>query len=107
MPSFPHTLIGLGPFADLGCTFTKTDVTVVDPDGWCIVKGWRTCDGLWIWHFPLKATKPSLPALHEIHEEPVPGVSSVNFSQPPWATPTNAATPTLSVPPPGISRGPR
>ncbi len=30
MPSFPHTLIGLGPFADLGyiITFTKTGVTV-------------------------------------------------------------------------------
>jgi hypothetical protein len=29
MPSFPHTLIGLGPFADQGCNivFTKTAVT--------------------------------------------------------------------------------
>ncbi len=42
MPSFPSTLIGLGPFADLGCTitFTKTDVTAVNPDGRCILKGW-------------------------------------------------------------------
>jgi hypothetical protein len=31
MPSFTHTLIGLGPFADLGCTivFTKTAVTFI------------------------------------------------------------------------------
>ncbi len=30
IPSFPHTLIGLGPFADLGCNFffTKTSVAV-------------------------------------------------------------------------------
>ncbi len=44
MPSFPHTLIGLGPFVDLGytITFTKTGVFVVDPtDGRCVLKGWR------------------------------------------------------------------
>ena len=35
MPAFPHTLIGLGPFADLGCkiVFTKSSVTVYHPDG--------------------------------------------------------------------------
>ena len=35
MPSFPLTLIGLGPFADLGCSivFTKTAVNIIDPDG--------------------------------------------------------------------------
>ncbi len=33
IPSFPHTLIGLGSFVDLGytITFTKTGVFVVDP----------------------------------------------------------------------------
>jgi hypothetical protein len=35
MPSFPHTLIGLGPFADLGCqnVFTKTVVSIIHPGG--------------------------------------------------------------------------
>ena len=108
MPSFPHTLISLGPFTDLGCTITfiKTDVTIVDPDGRCILKGWRKRVGPWLWHFPLKATKPSLPALHKIHEKPVPRVSSANFSQLLPATTINAAMPTPSVPPPCISRGP-
>jgi hypothetical protein len=54
MPSFPHTLIGLGPFADLGytITFTKTGVFVVDPtDSRCVLKGWREMDGPRLWHF--------------------------------------------------------
>jgi hypothetical protein len=35
MPSFLHTLIGLGPFANQGCkiVFNKTSVTVFHPDG--------------------------------------------------------------------------
>jgi hypothetical protein len=39
MPSFPHTLIGLGPFADQGCqiVFTKTAVSVINPDGHTIL----------------------------------------------------------------------
>jgi hypothetical protein len=47
MPSFPHTLIGLGPFADLGCSivFTKTAVNAIDPDGQSILEGWREQDG--------------------------------------------------------------
>jgi hypothetical protein len=47
MPSFPHTLIGLDPFADLGCSivFTKTAVNVIDPDGQSILEGWREQDG--------------------------------------------------------------
>ncbi len=54
MPSFPHTLIGLGPFADLGhtITFTKTGVFIVDPAGQCVLKDWRETDGPRLWHFP-------------------------------------------------------
>ena len=26
MPAFPHTLIGLGPFADLGCKIVFTNI---------------------------------------------------------------------------------
>jgi hypothetical protein len=47
MPSFPHTLIGLDPFADLGCSivFTKTAVNIIDPDDQSILEGWREQDG--------------------------------------------------------------
>ncbi len=109
MPSFPHTLIGVGPFADLGCAirFTKTAVTIVDPDGRCILKSWRECDSPRLWRFPLKAAKPSLPVpmAHGTHEESGPRPSDANFSQPMPATPINEATPSPSVPPPGASRG--
>jgi hypothetical protein len=46
MPSFPHTLIGLGPFADQGCkiAFDKTLVTVYHPDGHPIPSGWQDVD---------------------------------------------------------------
>ncbi len=42
MPNSPHTLIGLGPFANQDCTiiFTKTAVTVYHPDGHPILSSW-------------------------------------------------------------------
>jgi hypothetical protein len=57
MPAFPHTLIGLGPFADLGCkiVFTKSSVTVYHPDGHPLLSGWRDETGPRLWHFPLTA----------------------------------------------------
>jgi hypothetical protein len=63
IPSFPHTLISLGPFANLGCqiVFTKTAVSVIHLDGHSILKGWREQDGPRLWRFSLKANKPSLP----------------------------------------------
>ncbi len=41
MPSFPHTLIGLGPFANLGCqiVFSKHAVLVTHLDGHSILDG--------------------------------------------------------------------
>jgi hypothetical protein len=66
MPLSPHTLIGLGPFANLDyiITFTKTGVTVVDPtDGHCVLKGWRETTGPQLWYFPLTSATPSPPAL--------------------------------------------
>ena len=56
MPSFTHTLIRLGPFADQGCTivFTKTAVNVYHPDGYPILSGWRDLEGPRLWHFPLQ-----------------------------------------------------
>ena len=64
MPSVLHTLIGLGPFADQGCTivFTKTTVTVYHPDGHTVLSGWREETGPHLWHFPLTeevSTPPS------------------------------------------------
>jgi hypothetical protein len=63
MPSFPHTLIGLGPFANLGCqiVFSKHAVSVIHPDGHSILGGWCEQDGPRLWRFPLKATMPILP----------------------------------------------
>ncbi len=83
MPSFPHTLIGLGPFANLDCqiVFTKTAVSVIHPDGHSILEGWREQDGPRLWQFPLKANKPSLPvtALSKKYDEPGPRGSAANF----------------------------
>jgi hypothetical protein len=83
MPSFPHTLIGLGPFANLGCQilFTKTAVSVIHPDSHTILKGWREVDSPRLWRFPLQATKSSLPAtaLFDKYDEPVPRGSAANF----------------------------
>ena len=55
MPSFPHTNIGLGTFADQGCTiaFTATTVTVYHPNGHPVLSGWRDQTGPRLWHFPL------------------------------------------------------
>ena len=63
MPSFTHTLIGLGPFADQGCSivFTKTAVTVYHPDGRALLSGWRELDGPRLWHFPLQPTHLAAP----------------------------------------------
>jgi hypothetical protein len=104
MPSFPHTLIGLVPFADLGCSivFTKTTVNVIDPDGQSIVEGWREQDGPQLWRFPLKANKPSLPVTASLkyNEELGPCVSTANFSLPPPATPIQHPASPLPSPPP-------
>jgi hypothetical protein len=62
MPSFPHTLISLGPFANQGCkiVFDKTSVTVYHPDGHPILSGWQDLDGPQLWQSPL-TVPPSLP----------------------------------------------
>jgi hypothetical protein len=89
MHSFPHTLIRLGQFTNLGETivFTKMDVKVVHPDGHCVLKGWREGDGPCLWRFPLKATKPSLPvpASYETYEEPGLRGSAAGFFKLPLA----------------------
>jgi hypothetical protein len=60
MSSFPHTLIGLGPFANQGCkiVFYKTSVTVYHPNGHPILNGW------WDMNAPDFGSSPSLLLLH-------------------------------------------
>jgi hypothetical protein len=64
MPSFPHTLINLGPFANQGSkiVFDKTSVTVFHPNGHPILKGWCNLEGPRLWRFPLTVSLPP-PAL--------------------------------------------
>ncbi len=91
MPLFPHTLVGLGPFADQGCriVFTKDDVTVIDPHGQFILKRWQKEDVARLWRFPLKAptsctspvllpptTSPALPAAAQLH--PSQGLEAID-----------------------------
>jgi hypothetical protein len=73
MPSFPHTLIGLGPFANQGCkiVFNKTLVTVYHPDSHPILSGFRDTNGPQLWQFPL-TMPPSLPA-HAPPSDPLAG----------------------------------
>jgi hypothetical protein len=61
MPSFPHTLIKLGPFADQGCkiVFDKTLVTIFHPNGHPILKGWWDLDSPQFWPYPLTTPPPS------------------------------------------------
>jgi hypothetical protein len=97
MLSFPHTLIGLGPFANLGCqiVFSKHAVLVIHPDGHSILNGWREQDGPHLWRFPLKATMPILPEFSN-YEKPGPRRSTAD-SKRPSTSPPQATKPSLSV----------
>jgi hypothetical protein len=110
MPSFPHTLIGLGPFADQGCTivFTVTTVTVYHPDGHPVFAGWRKQTGPCLWHFPLTKhgatplAAASITTLLETIPSPLPR------AQPPFAgtlRPTPAQSLTLPPALPHPSQG--
>jgi hypothetical protein len=111
MPSFPHTLIGLGPFANLSCQifFTKTAVSVIHQDGHIILEGWREVDSPHLWRFPLQATQSSLPAtaLFDKYDKPGPRRSAANFSLAPPIIPIQcppaAPTPSPHRPPPMAS----
>jgi hypothetical protein len=92
MPNFPHTLIGLGPFADQDCTIvlTKTTVAVYLPDSHPILLGWRDETGLHLWHFPLN-TKAGIPQ----------DATGATAPWPPIPPPT-----LLPAPPPSVTRLP-
>ena len=74
MPSFPHTLIGLGPFADLGCNivFTKTSLIVYHPDGHPILSGWRDQTGPRLWHFLLTVEAAQVALDDALPQPPIP-----------------------------------
>jgi len=74
MPSFPHTLIGLGPFADLGCNivFTKSSVIFYHPDGHPILSGWRDETGPRLWHFPLTVEAAQVALDDALPQPPIP-----------------------------------
>jgi len=89
MPSFPHTLVGMGPFADQGCqiVFANKDVSVRNPQGVCILKGWWEETGARLWRFPLKAppacvappvarSTPSLPPEASLSTHPSRGLDA-------------------------------
>jgi hypothetical protein len=103
MPFFPHTLIGLGPFANLGCQilFTKTGVSVIHQDGHTILKDRIEVNGPRLWRFLLQATQPSLPAtaLFEKYEDPGPWGSAANFLPAPPVMPIQCP-PVPPMPPP-------
>jgi hypothetical protein len=81
MPSFPHTLIGLSPFANQSCkiVFNKTSVTVFYSNSHPILKGWRDLDGPQLWQFPLTTFPPPpvhLPPLASIDVGPSAAMSA-------------------------------
>ena len=107
MPSFPHTLIGLGPFADQGCTivFIKTTVSVYHPDGHIVLSGWRNQTGPRLWHFPLTEEGSTPPDAASVTTplETIP--SPPPCAQPPfvgtlWPLPTQVLTPPPAHPHP-------
>ncbi len=103
MPSFPHTLIGLGPFANLSCqiVFTKPSVSVIHPDGHSILEGWREQHAPHLWCLPLQTNLPNVlaTALLDQHEEPGPRGSTANFL-------ISSPIPTIQSPPPSLNPTP-
>jgi hypothetical protein len=92
MPNFPHTLIGLGLFANQDCTIiiTQTAVTVYHQDSHPILSGWQDETGPRLWHFPL-TTEAANPQ----------DATGATAPWPPISTPTP-----LSAPPPSVTRLP-
>ncbi len=93
MPTFPHSLIGLGPFSDQDCTivFNKTTVTVYDASGHTILAGWCEQTGARLWHFPMGAPATA-PALPTPLPAPLPRPSPTLVPSPALALPVALAT---------------
>ena len=55
MPGFKHNLAGISKWCDEGCTvkYTKFDVTIYNPQGVPIVRGWREAPPSKLWRMAL------------------------------------------------------
>jgi hypothetical protein len=104
MPTFPYTLIGLGPFANQDCTivFTRTSVTVYHPDGHPILSGWQDETGPHLWHFPLTtvASNPQDAIIATAPQPPIPAPTPLTAPPP---SVTRLPPPTPVVVPPAMS----
>jgi hypothetical protein len=100
MPSFPHTLISLWPFANQGCNiiFTKTSVTIYHPDSHPILSGWQDETGLHLWHFPLtaEASNPQDASTATVPQPPSPAPPPLSLPASivmPWPSPAPVIDP--------------
>jgi hypothetical protein len=104
MPTFPHTLIGLGPFVNQDCTinFTRTAVTVYHPDGHPVLSDWQDETGPHLWHFPLttKAANPQNVPVATAPQLPIPAPTSLPAPPP---SVTQLPPPSSMVIPPTVS----
>lgn len=67
MPSFAHTLIGLGPICDADCSahFTKHQIVIYDPHGAPLITGWREPSGARLWRIALCPDDDDVPGFVE------------------------------------------
>ena len=65
MPSFKHTLLGIGKICDADCrvVFTKEAVVVYDPQQQPILSGWRETTGAKLWRISLNPEQDNLPSI--------------------------------------------
>ena len=65
VPSFKHTLIGLGPMWNANCKvfFTKGEVIIYDPTNSPILAGWQETEGARLWYIYLTPTPYNLPTM--------------------------------------------
>jgi hypothetical protein len=65
MPSFKHTLLGIGKICDAGCRveFTKDAVIVYNPQQPPILSGWRKTTGAKLWRISLNPDQAHLPSI--------------------------------------------
>jgi hypothetical protein len=63
MPSFKHTLFGVGPLCDKGCSilFEADSVTIFNKtDDSILLQGWREPTGTKLWRFSLLADNTTI-----------------------------------------------
>ena len=65
MPSFKHTLLGIGKICDADCRveFTKDVVMLYNPQQHPILSGWRETTGSKLWRISLNPDQAHLPSI--------------------------------------------